>query len=229
MTNHISEGYQLITFGDEKEPVIVIDNFSSQFAALKLLTEQADYSPVAGGYPGIRAPASPAYLRERQDMFAQILRQHYGYSFGADIQGMDYSIVTTQPAALSQAQRMPHYDDVTPDLLALLHYVNCPDDGGTAFYRHKATGYETISDERQDHYAKVLKEEMAQYGDFPEAYIDGDNARFEKIGEVQAKPNRMVIYRGRTLHSGCIRQGANFSADPKLGRVTVNIFMTDAR
>jgi len=221
--------YEHFAFGDEKEPVMVIDNFSSQFEQLKEAASQAEYVPVPAGYPGIRASTSPKYLVEKQAVLANIMRKYFGYSHGADIQGADYSIVTTPPSELEQAQRMPHYDDVTPDLLALLHYINCPDDGGTAFYRHKATGFETITPERQQPYTRILAQEMEQHGPFPTGYLDGDNERFEKIGEIAAIPNRMIIYRGRTLHSGCIRPDANLSARPETGRLTLNIFMTDIR
>ena len=45
------------------------------------------------------------------------------------------------------------------------------------------------------------------------------------IGEIEARPDRMVIYRGRTLHSGIIHSDLPLVADPKRGRLTVNTFV----
>lgn len=220
----MTDSYQLVTFGNESEPVVIIDDFTDQFEQLKAGAESAEFSPVPFGYPGIRAPVSPAYLREHQSLLANVLRGHFAFSHGISLQGADYSIVTTPAGELKQSQRMPHYDDTAPDLLALLHYINCPDNGGTAFYRHKTTGFETITPERREFYSQTLAQEMEEYGPFPARYLDGDNERFEKIGEVEGIPNRLVIYRGRTLHSGCIRPDARLAANPSHGRLTINIF-----
>jgi hypothetical protein len=53
----------------------------------------------------------------------------------------------------------------------------------------------------------------------------GDTARFEMIADIPAKPDRMIIYRGRTLHSGSIGPSFDPSADPVKGRVTINTFL----
>ena len=38
-------------------------------------------------------------------------------------------------------------------------------------------------------------------------------------------PDRLVIYRGALLHSGIIPNGMKFSADPRQGRLTANLFI----
>jgi len=35
----------------------------------------------------------------------------------------------------------------------------------------------------------------------------------------------MIIYHGSLLHSGIIPSGMNFSADPRQGRLTANLFL----
>jgi len=38
-------------------------------------------------------------------------------------------------------------------------------------------------------------------------------------------PDRMLIYQGSLLHSGIISKGMKFSADPREGRLTANLFV----
>jgi hypothetical protein len=56
-------------------------------------------------------------------------------------------------------------------------------------------------------------------------YIDGSNEHYEQIGAVTGRVDRLVAYRGAMLHSGIIRPDATFSADPRDGRLTTNIFV----
>ena len=45
-------------------------------------------------------------------------------------------------------------------------------------------------------------------------------------GAVEARPDRLVLYRGRLLHSGVIPEGASLSSDPAEGRLTINMFLS---
>jgi hypothetical protein len=56
-------------------------------------------------------------------------------------------------------------------------------------------------------------------------YIDGSNEHYEQIGAVAGRADRLVVYRGAMLHSGIIPRDATFSADPRVGRLTTNIFV----
>ena len=47
----------------------------------------------------------------------------------------------------------------------------------------------------------------------------------EQIGAVEARPDRMALYRGRQLHSGIIPDPAALSDDPARGRLTINMFL----
>jgi hypothetical protein len=48
------------------------------------------------------------------------------------------------------------------------------------------------------------------------------------IDEVEAAPDRLVLYRGMQLHSGVIPDPAALSSDPRKGRVTINMFLIGA-
>ena len=56
-------------------------------------------------------------------------------------------------------------------------------------------------------------------------YIAGSDEFFEQIGAVEAVPDRLIIYQGSLLHSGIIPDDMTFSADPREGRLTANIFV----
>jgi hypothetical protein len=106
----------------------------------------------------------------------------------------------------------------------LLHYLCDERYGGTAFFRHRSTGFETISAEREGTYIQARDRELAAGAPLA-GYIRDDSRNYEQIEAVQCKFNRVVIYRSQLLHSGVIPSDMNFSHDPALGRLTANIFV----
>jgi len=56
-------------------------------------------------------------------------------------------------------------------------------------------------------------------------YITGSDASYEQIEAIEAVPDRLLIYQGSLLHSGIIPKGMTFSPDPKVGRLTANLFV----
>jgi len=211
--------------GHEREPIVIIDGFSSDPAALVEQAAGLSYTKLGPYYPGIRAPAAAAYLAERMDLLQDVLANVFGAARGADLTECNYSIVTTPPRALLPIQRLPHFDSTEPENIAVLHYLCGPEDGGTAFYRHRATGFETVSTSRLADYTGVLEEQVRRRG-LPQAdYVRADTALFEQTYKVDAAFNRLVIYRGWSLHSGAISPDLTFSPDPRKGRLTVNTFL----
>ena len=123
-----------------------------------------------------------------------------------------FSLVTTPAESLSTPQRIPHVDSLGKDGLATIHYLFKKDLGGTAFYRHRSTGFEFIDESRQESVpaGAGARDERARR---PGAeYINGDTALFEQIARQDGVYNRMLVYRRNFLHSGCI--GADFVPDP---------------
>ncbi|MEM7723434.1 MAG: DUF6445 family protein [Pseudomonadota bacterium] len=210
-------------FGTSNEPLVVIDNFSTDPAALVASAARQRFQPMGIHYPGIRSPADPAYLGEQADLLETVLRTVFGLARGADLVECAYSLVTTPPDRLTPIQRIPHFDSTDPGRLALLHYLCGEDGGGTAFYRHRETGFETITSARLKPYDTALK---AAPSALPETgYISGSTALFEQTGAVNARFNRLVIYRGYRLHSGTIPNDLPFDARPETGRLTINTFL----
>lgn len=212
-------------FGREQEPVVQIDNFSHMAGELLEAGKAAQYQPAGASYPGIRSWCEPAYLDRRRELMMQVMGRVFGVQRGVSCEVSTFSVVTLQPEELSPGQRLPHYDETDPMLVAVMHYLLGPETGGTAFYRHKRSGFEAITPEREAAYHAALKEDEREYGVPDPGYYHGDSNRFELIGEIEAKPDRLILYRGRLLHSGVIPDPAALSADPADGRLTVNMFL----
>jgi hypothetical protein len=220
-----SPRWSVLRFGEEAEPVVVIDDFFPMADRLRDHAAIQAYQPIGPYFPGVRAPAPREHLAHVQDLLLDVLKAEFGYGEDAGVAESNYSLVTTRPEALQPIQRLPHYDGVDPRRIALLHYLCEPEKGGTAFYRHRATGFETVTQDRFERYKTVLEAEIAEDGPPSQRYFTGDNARFERIGAVEARQNRAALYRGVTLHSGDIPNGFGFAADAENGRLTVNSFL----
>ena len=220
----MTAAYSLDLLGHEAEPLVIIDNFSTHFDRLRSAAEASTYAVTSPHYPGVRAQADPSYLGMQMELLKEVLTDVFDIPQGAALVECAYSIVTTQPQDLTPIQRLPHFDSTDKGRLELLHYFGDAPSGGTAFYRHKATGFETITPERHATYTSTLQAEINQNGLPPAAYYES-GPHFERIGEVAAKPNRMVIYRGYRLHSGIIPSDQPRTTDPKTGRLTLNTFL----
>jgi len=211
--------------GREGEPLVIIDNFTGQPERLRQMGMAAQYHPAGVDYPGRRALADPSYLDLRRELMMQVVSRVFGLTRSINCEIAAFSLVTLAPEKLSPRQRIPHHDHSDAGRVAIMHYLDGPESGGTAFYRHRRTGFEAITPGREAAYAAALAEDEREYGPPPPGYPLGDSAAFEQIGAVEARPDRMALYRGRQLHSGIIPDPAALSDDPATGRLTVNMFL----
>ncbi len=219
-------GYRVERFGQEQEPVVIIDDFYSDLEALRRDAETKYYQKLGPFYPGIRSQASPAYLGERMHLLTDILKSVFGFQNGAKLTECAYSLVTTPRGELTPIQRLPHYDGTDAKRLAVLHYLSGAKTGGTSFYSHNATGFETITQDRFERYKSTLAEEAAEFGLPPQNYVDEGKPQFTLIGRIASKPNRCILYRGITLHSGYIPCDMPLDVNPTKGRLTINAFLS---
>jgi hypothetical protein len=215
--------------GKEQEPVVVIDGLMRHPAALvEYAAREVTFSPAGhatGGYPGIRAPAPLNYVSSTVRALDRVLREAFGLGDVVLARAeCNFSLVTLPPGDLSPLQRIPHIDTVDPLQFAFLHFLCDAHFGGTAFYRHRATGFETLTAERQRVYEEMRDRELAGPGGDP-SYIVGDTEHYEQTASVEARVDRMLIYRSRLLHSGRIGLQAPLSSDPRRGRLTANVFV----
>lgn len=218
---------RLLQVGDAPSRVVVVDDVLADVTpVIDIAASLAPFPSAAGYYPGVRRLITPddraatGYVETLLSMIAPFV----GGAFDADAFDLieaSFSIVTARPAALSAAQRTPHFDSDDPDYLAILHYLAEVPGSGTAFYRQRATAIERVDAHNRDAFIAAAK----RAGDALSGYTNASNHAFERIGAVDAKRDRVLIYQGSLLHSGIIPAAMPLSADPRAGRLTANLFV----
>lgn len=223
---HAEFTIEVVELGREKARLLVVDSLVHDPDSLRQAAAAARFVPAGMAYPGVRAQVPESYASFLMQQLAALLPEHFDVSTEAFRMMMcHYSLVTTPPAELALMQRIPHVDVIGPDGFATVHYLFQPNLGGTSFYRHRATGFETIDKARQHTYIDTLQRECEVSGLPKAAYINRDSALFEKIASADAVCNRMLIYRGNSLHSGSIADDFKPDANPLTGRLTINSFV----
>jgi hypothetical protein len=215
--------------GEEAQPVIVIDDLLAEPEQWREAATGARFGRIGPHYPGLRAafPAqSAAALREA---LAPAIGESFGLEAVPPVLETYFSIVTTAPQALAPIQRLPHFDGLEPERIAILVYLSGAEQGGTAFYRQRATGFETVDAARFPTFEAALRAGVAEHGLPPAAYIAGDTPLFEQIACYEARFNRALVYRGHTLHCAAIAAGTPLPADPLRGRLSINSFLFGGR
>ncbi|MBV8972454.1 MAG: hypothetical protein JO290_09215 [Sphingomonadaceae bacterium] len=209
--------------GEEGEPIVVVDGFAPDPDALRAHAARQVFGSDDTYYPGVKARVPPTYFSGCETTLAVVLRDVFGHRAPPAVLGAWYQIVTTPPAALSPMQRLPHVDATGPAQVAMVHYLSHDDQGGTGFFRHRASGYETIDPARAKGFYAGLDAEVQRTPPLP-VYLSDGAPWFERIAAVAPAYNRAVLYRSRLLHSGLIPPGASLSPDPARGRLTVGCF-----
>lgn len=215
-----------IFLGEEGAPLLVIDNFIMQADALVDAATTLPFTKQGKTFPGIRALAPRIYQQFAFKKLQPVLAEHFELNFRAFKFSMcHYSLVTTPPEELGMIQRIPHVDAFDKNGLAAIHYLFHKNLGGTAFYRHRKTGFEYIDAERKLEYFRSLEAENNGPNMPGAEYINGDTPLFEQIGKQEAVFNRLLIYRRNSLHSGCIDKDFVPDDNPLTGRLSINSFI----
>lgn len=226
LTLHPNFRIQKLTIGREQAPLVVIDNFVANPDELVELAVAKPFIDVANYYPGLRSKVPLTYQRFVIDQLRDVFAGYFGLTASAvRFTSCHFSLVTTPPEKLDYLQQIPHIDSASSVELAFVHYLFKTDLGGTAFYRHRATGFEYVDETRRTDYWRIVDEEKAGPNRATGGYIDGDTALYEQVGRQEGVFNRMVLYRRNTLHSGSL--GRNFVPDlnPRTGRLSINGFL----
>jgi len=209
--------------GNEAEPLVIIDGFADNPDGLRMAAEEATFVAAGQHYPGIRAPLPDTYLRDHLPRIARALGRDFGPCRRIRVVAAQFSLVTMAPDALEIRQRLPHVDAYGRDRIAFIHYLSPTNSDGTAFFRHRDTGFETIDDTRAPTFFERLGHLVEAIP--PLGYITDDTALFERTALIDAAYNRALLYRSYVLHSGAITSDAVLSADPSVGRLTITAFL----
>jgi hypothetical protein len=216
---------QVLRVGHERQPVLIIDDFLAHPEALVDFAAGANFVTPKNWYPGLRAePLPQPYVMEIIRALHTLIGENFELPSEGDVNVNTYfGLATMPPDSLSVLQRLPHFDTSNPRQVAVLHYLCDGAHGGTSFYRHRSTGYETVGESRQRLYYERLNAE-AGAATPPARYMSGDDALYEETARIEAKFNRLAIYRSCALHSANVESG-RLNRDPRLGRLTANIFL----
>lgn len=209
--------------GEEKQPLVILDGYSGVADKLHAQGCQAQFQQAGAFYPGLRAPSRPDLIDMQRKLVTGILEQVFGLRQEIVLEMLAYALVTTPRDELAPMQSIPHYDHSGDNVVAGMFYMLGKEAGGTAFYRHRETGFETITQGREAAYRAAVVEELRNDGS-PAGYYHGDGDHYEMLEEVESRPDRLILYRGNLLHSGVIPQTASLSRNPALGRLTMNMF-----
>lgn len=216
--------------GAEKQPIILVENFLNNpknfvrtYACANNYANSEDY------YPGIRILSPNTYMQLMRDVLGQFICQTFELKPENISHSTSYlSIVSTPANELHPIQCLPHFDGTNPEDIAFLHYL-CDDDyGGTSFYRHNETGYEFVDQARFQKYIETANRETSKK-DVEKKYMSGSNKLFTRVDSIEARFNRLIIYRGTSLHSGDIGEDYNFDTNPLTGRLTVTSFLYSSK
>lgn len=219
---------EIFEFGEEKHRLVTCRQFLEN--PEKAISEASlqDFTLITPQYPGLRSALPQAALTEWISLIGPTLAEIFDLPTGSLTATGWHSLVTLRPSRLAPIQRLPHVDGLEANQIAMMLYLHRTPHGGTAFFRHRATGYESLSAERYPAYKKTLEAEVAERGLPPSAYPSDGAPHFERIHVGPGEFNQAIFYRGNIFHSGVIDQAAPLDADPRRGRYTINAFIRPA-
>ncbi len=212
--------------GAEQQEVLLVDNFLKGALALKEhAIQKNDFARADSFYPGVRMEVPQEYtfaLVKNLGFFMQQIFQLEVRQIKSAVS--KFSIITTSPNDLDLLQRIPHFDSPSRKGLAFVHYLQSIPSMGTALYRHRPTDFEYVDEQRYSSYMAKIQETFPTENKYPEGYINGSTDEFEEVASFDALFNRLIMYRGTSLHSGKIGEDYNFDPSPATGRLTLTSF-----
>jgi len=216
--------HEVVRIGNDAAPVLVVDNFLSDPEIIREhVFGQGAFKPGYASYPGVQSVVPPVYVHALRLFLIDILKPVFRLENAQLAKAFSgFSLVTTPPHELTIVQCLPHFDSTDPKQIALLHYICPPGKGGTAFYRHRRTGYEHVDETRLASYTASVNAELKELGMVPARYVNASTSQYERIAGFEPVFNRVLIYRSMSLHSADIAEDFDFDPDPRTGRLTVN-------
>lgn len=211
--------------GAEKHPLMIVDHvLDDPQSMIDAACAATFYVPKHTHYPGVNAPLPVAYYQTVVTALRGPIEAAFGLSRATYLKYFGfYALATTGCDAAAPIQKIPHHDSPDPNRLAMVHYL-CHGPGGTGFFRHKQTGFESVDLGRQGRYVTAATRELAEMGSTAATYAGPDTPNYELIGQADLVFNRLIVYRSHVLHSALLGSAAG-SADPAKGRLTANGFI----
>ncbi|RGP41244.1 Tryptophan 7-halogenase [Altererythrobacter insulae] len=216
---------QIGHFSDIKHILVSIPDFLKDPGAAISDASLQNFARITPQYPGIRASLSDSPKKRLTEQLSPLLSDAFEMRQGTWSIMAWYSLVTSPPSGLLPIQRLPHVDGTDPNQIAMMLYLHETDHGGTAFFRHRSTGLEALTQETYPRYRDTLQAEVEKTGMPPARYVTDGAPLFEVTHNVAGNFNEAVFYRGNILHSGVIENDVPLPSDPCKGRLTLNAFL----
>lgn len=211
--------------GREQQPLLIIDDVLENPQDMVAFAASVPFeAPDRSAYPGLNATAPVHYGQALAEALRPLMHQGFGLPLKGTLRFFSFMGLTTlRPEGMQPIQRIPHFDSPDPYRLAVVHYFCAPAFGGTGFFRHQATGFETVTADRVALFDQHAGREVRQ--GVPEVYTGLKTPYYEPLDKVDAAFNRLVVYRNNCFHAALLG-GAPLSDDPRKGRLTVNSFIS---
>ena len=218
---------RIVRIGRENQPLLIVDTVLAQPQAMIDYAASADfYVPPHTHYPGANANVPEAYYRTVINLLRQPLEAAFGVPRLSYLNYFGFLGLSTQAAVdATPAQRVPHVDSYDPNRLAMVHYLCSEAYGGTGFFRHQASGFESVDQGRAKTYVDAVMAERDHVDLQPPAFPAEGMPLYDLIGKSDAVFNRLIVYRSHVFHAPLLGDGGA-SADPRRGRLTANGFIT---
>jgi hypothetical protein len=219
--------YEYLKVGNDQQELVRVDNYmQGADALLEDAISRNNFAVADSFYPGLRMDITDAYIIQLVRNLQHVIQDFFKLDLRKIKKAVSkYSIVTFSPENLKLMQRIPHFDAPTRNSLAVIHYLSDAPNSGTSLYRHRKTGFEYIDQLRIGNYTQNLQQQFDDPSKHPSGYIHESNETYEEIASHNAVYNRLLMYRGSSLHSGIIKPDYNFDPSPETGRLTVTSFI----
>lgn len=217
---------ELIQIGSDTDSKALVLDLPQDSASLKRwqrIASQAHYTrPEPGGFPGVLAELPRSYVEEMTGVLANVVQQVFGKKITADRFDGFFGQVCQDPGnpGLAASQYLPHVDGRgKPTTIVAVHYLadentTWPFGGGTGFYRHRKSGFDSVSpmsckgssELGRDHFAALCNSNDNATVDSSKEYpgVTGDYGEYDLVHTVGYRANRIVLYYENQLHSGII-------------------------
>ncbi len=209
--------------GNSRMPIVIIDDYMEDIALVRDVIIAGAYftQDKHTQYPGIRSAMSKADVVSYLKPLMQPLYSVFDLprELTPSPRDNNYSLLTTQETDLSLIQTIPHFDTYQPNLIACIHYLSKYQHGGTAFYRHRSSGYEFINEGRLPEYQATVNT-ISHSG-----YCGEHHPDFECYKVIPYQENRLIIFPGQLLHSSLVIPESDINTNPMTGRLTANLFI----
>lgn len=211
---------KMFKIGNEKTPVVVVEDFLLSLAPLKeAAVNGPGFTQPDSAYPGKTAPLLSSHIQEIGNTVVPFMQEIYDVPdhFVPQLGTSYYGLAFTPPDQLNPVQCIPHVDTCDDYTYVSLLYINDGDFQGTAFYRYSPSGFERIGPGREGTLQEFARSQESRTVDNPNYYQnDGD---FEEIFRVEYKPNRLAIYPGSLLHAPLVERPDSLVESVDKGRL----------